>query len=113
MMKIPKSESIPAEPVENVPHPGALIRGIYLEEMGMTPQEFAQRIGMPVQTIADLLDEKSRMTLEMAMRIGKALGTGSQIWMNAQHAFDDGRELKQLRESGGLAAVDAVSVMLE
>ncbi len=109
---VPKKEARPVPLTAERVHPGELLHEEFLAPMGMTAADFAGRIGVEQQTVADICAEKSPVTMEMALRLERALGTTAQFWLNAQHAYDDSRELKRLRDSGGIRAVETVPALI-
>jgi addiction module HigA family antidote len=54
----------------------------------MTQKEFASWIGVSRLTVSEILNEKRTITPDMAMRLGKALGNGPQIWLRMQQTLD-------------------------
>ncbi len=45
-------------------------------------------MGISRQTLYDILDEKRAVTAEMALRIGKLVGNGPDLWYNLQKNYD-------------------------
>ncbi len=69
-------------------HPGAILREDVLPALKMTQKEFANWIGVSRLTVSEILNEKRTITPDMAMRLGKALGNGPQIWLRMQQTLD-------------------------
>ncbi len=78
-------------------HPGAILREDVLPALKMTQKEFADWIGVSRLTVSDVLNEKRTVTPDMAMRLGKALGNGPEIWLRMQQTLD----LWDLTQRGG------------
>jgi addiction module HigA family antidote len=76
------------DPARRPTHPGALLRQDILPSLKMTQKEFADWIGVSRLTISELVNEKRSVTPDMAMRLGKALGSGPQIWLRMQQTLD-------------------------
>jgi HTH-type transcriptional regulator/antitoxin HigA len=74
------------KPAEVFP-PGDFIRE-ELEERGWTQAEFAAAIGRPLQAVNEIVNGKKRITAETAKEIGLAFGTGPEVWLNLQNAYD-------------------------
>lgn len=68
-------------------HPGYVVR-IELEELGMSVTEAAERLGVARPTLSQLVNENKRVSSEMALRLGRFFGNGTEIWMNMQARYD-------------------------
>ena len=69
-------------------HPGAVLREDVLPALKMTQKEFADWIGVSRLSVSEVLNEKRTVTPDMAMRLGKALGNGPEIWLRMQQTLD-------------------------
>lgn len=82
----------PARPIEErgvcPAHPGAVLKGLYLDELPMTESEFAQRIGVSGRTLSQLVNGRRSITPEMALRLSRALNTEPKLWINLQSNYD-------------------------
>ena len=76
------------DPKRRPTHPGAILREDVLPALEMTQKEFATWIGVSRLTVSEILNEKRTITPDMAMRLGKALGNGPQIWLRMQQTLD-------------------------
>lgn len=45
-------------------------------------------LGVSRQTLYALLDERTRVSVEMALRLGTLVGNGPQYWLDMQSQFD-------------------------
>jgi HTH-type transcriptional regulator/antitoxin HigA len=68
-------------------HPGVYIRE-ELEARGWSQSDFAKIIGRPLQAVNEIVNARKRITAETALAIGAAFGTGPEIWINLQSAYD-------------------------
>ena len=68
-------------------HPGYVVR-MELEELGMTVSEAAERLGVARPTLSQLVNERKRVSPEMALRLGRFFGNGTELWVNLQARFD-------------------------
>ena len=64
--------------------------------MGVSQEAFAKHLGVSFVTINKLINGRTRVTPEMALKIGAALGTTPDVWLNLQKAVD----LFDLQEAG-------------
>ncbi|MBD2021236.1 HigA family addiction module antidote protein [Leptolyngbya sp. FACHB-36] len=68
-------------------HPGEALEDV-LEDMGMTQTKFAEVLGVSRRTVNEIVQGRRPVTVDMAIRIGKALGNGPQLWLNLQQKVD-------------------------
>jgi len=54
----------------------------------MTVTEAAGRLGISRQTLHKILAERSPVTAEMALRLGKFCGNGPGLWLRLQQQVD-------------------------
>ncbi len=81
-----------SEPRENrarrPTHPGAILRDLYLPRTGVTLTELAERIGVSRRTVSQIVNESRPITVDVAHRLARALGTSAQFWLNLQREAD-------------------------
>ncbi|MDQ1347123.1 MAG: antitoxin HigA [Acidobacteriota bacterium] len=80
------SESTPSR--RRPTHPGAILREDVLPDLQMSVTEAAARLGISRQTLHKILAEKSPVTAEMALRLGKFCGNGPGLWLRMQQQVD-------------------------
>ena len=78
-------------------HPGELLREELLPALGLSVAETARRLRVSRQTLYALLGERSAVTPEMALRLGKFCGNGPTVWLRLQQAFDLRQAERRLR----------------
>lgn len=72
----------------NPPHPGGILRE-ELEELEVTPEDFAARIGVKSEELLAVLDEKAPVTQDLAEKISRAIqGPTAAAWRAMQVDFD-------------------------
>jgi addiction module HigA family antidote len=69
-------------------HPGEVLREDVLPALGLTQLDFANRLGVSRRTVSELLHERRPVTPDMAIRLGKLLGNGPEIWLRMQQTLD-------------------------
>jgi len=72
--------------MHNPAHPGEILRE-YLPET-MTLAEVAARLGVTRQALSAVLNGRSAVSAEMAVRLSKALGTSADFWLGLQMQYD-------------------------
>lgn len=78
-------------------HPGEMLREDILPALGKTKTEIADLLGVSRQTLHDILSERQPITPAMALRLGKLLGNGPDLWINMQRKFDLHTVAKELK----------------
>ncbi|KZD23367.1 HigA family addiction module antitoxin [Tardiphaga robiniae] len=69
-------------------HPGEVLREEFLIPLEMSAGGLAKICGVPRTRIERLANEEAGVTADTALRLGKALGTSAQLWLNLQNAYD-------------------------
>ena len=69
-------------------HPGEILSAEFMEEFGLDAAGLASRCHVPVDRILDLVEGRSRIDGELALRLGKAFGVPPMFWMNLQGRYD-------------------------
>ncbi|HEX9638110.1 MAG TPA: HigA family addiction module antitoxin [Acidobacteriota bacterium] len=70
------------------PHPGGVIRRQVIEPLGLSVTEGAAILGVSRQALSLLLNERTDLSPEMALRIEKAFGPKMDHLMRMQLMFD-------------------------
>ena len=72
----------------NPPHPGEIIREFCIEPLGLTVTETAKAIGVTRKTLSALLNGRSGISPEMALRLSKVFGRSPEGWLKLQLQYD-------------------------
>lgn len=75
-------------------HPGAFIRTEVIDELGLSVSKAAEILGVRRATLSDLLNEKSSLTPEMALRMEKAFHLSMDMLLRLQ-AWHDATEMRK------------------
>ena len=87
--------------MHNPPHPGEFINSLYLEPHGVSMRELALNLDVAPSTLSRVLNQTSRVTPEMALRLSKAIGRSPESWLSMQ----DNHDLWNARQSLDLSGV--------
>jgi len=68
-------------------HPGEFLID-ELEEIEITATELSRQIDVPPNRISQIIRAKRDITADTALRLGKFFGTGPELWLNLQKAYD-------------------------
>ena len=69
-------------------HSGDFIRTEIIEDLGLSVTKAAEVLGVRRATLSDLLNSKSSLSPEMALRVEKAFGTSMDILLRMQAWYD-------------------------
>ena len=88
-------------PMKNPPHPGDLIRSEIFEALGPSISKASGILGIRRAILSDLVNCKSSLIPEMALRIEKAFGPDMDHLLRMQLAYD----IARMRQSSRKIAV--------
>lgn len=88
----------------NPPHPGEFIRATYLEPFDISIRSLVASLGVAPSTLTRLINMRSGISPEMALRLSKALGRSPESWLAMQYNYD----LWQTRKTTELSHVQRV-----
>ncbi len=74
-------------PMKNPPHPGELVKD-NVDELGLSVAKAAKGLGVTRQQLYNVINGKSAITPEMAVRLEKALGGTADLWLRMQVNYD-------------------------
>jgi addiction module HigA family antidote len=74
--------------MHNPPHPGEILRTLCLEPLGLSVTEAAQALGVSRKTLSSLLNGRTGISSEMAIRLSIAFDTSAESWLNQQIQYD-------------------------
>jgi addiction module HigA family antidote len=72
----------------NPPHPGEIIKGLWLDPMGASITNAAHAMGVSRKTLSKIVNGKGRITPEIAIRLSITLGSSPESWLGHQAAYD-------------------------
>lgn len=82
-------------PMKNPPHPGLSVRYDCLEPLGLSVTEAAHRLGVSRKQLSDIVNCRSGISPEMAIRLDKAFGGGAETWYRLQSAYELAQAMKK------------------
>ena len=68
--------------------PGEILNEEFLVPMGLTQKELADHIGCDIKVINRIINERTSVTAEMALKLASTFKTTPDFWLNAQKAID-------------------------
>ncbi len=85
----------------NPPHPGELLAELWLEPLGLSITQTAKHLNVTRKTVSALVNGKTGVSAEMAVRLELVFGKSAESWLAAQAAYDLW-QLESKRESLGV-----------
>ncbi|MDE0157187.1 MAG: HigA family addiction module antitoxin [Gammaproteobacteria bacterium] len=68
-------------------HPGEFLAD-ELEEIKISATELSRQIDVPANRISQIVRGKRDISADTALRLGQFFGTGPELWLNLQKAYD-------------------------
>src|SRR5688572_28342301 len=68
--------------------PGEIRREEFLVPMGLSQKQLADHLGCDATFVNHIVNGRIAVTAEMALKLGAALHTSPEFWLNAQRATD-------------------------
>ena len=75
-------------PMANPCHPGEIVKYECLEALGLTVTRAARGLGVTRQALSDVVNGRSSVSVDMAIRLSKAFGSTPETWLGMQMAYD-------------------------
>lgn len=69
-------------------HPGEILREEFMVPLGLSMNQLALDLHVPVTRIAEIVHERRGITPDTALRLGRYFNTSARFWLNAQAAYD-------------------------
>ena len=70
------------------PTMGEIIREEFLDPLNITPYRLSKELNVSTSTILDLIHDKRKISVEMALRLSKYFGNTHKFWLNLQNEIE-------------------------
>jgi len=80
------------------PHPGEVLRELCLVPLGLSVTRAAEALGVSRKTLSALLNGRTGISPEMAIRLSIAFDTSAESWLNQQAQYDLWQARQKQRE---------------
>jgi len=70
------------------PKIGDILKEEFLEPLDISAYRLAKEINVSTSSVLDILHNKRKISVEMALRLAKYFGTSSKFWLNLQNELD-------------------------
>ena len=74
--------------MHNPPHPGEVLKELCIKPLGLTITDTAKTLDVSRKTLSSIINGKSGISPEMAVRLSIAFNTSSESWLNQQLQYD-------------------------
>jgi addiction module HigA family antidote len=68
--------------------PGEMLKEEFLAEYGLSQNQLARAIGISPNRIAEIVNNRRRITADTALRLGLYFGNSAEFWLNLQAHYD-------------------------
>ena len=68
--------------------PGEMLKVEFLTEYGLSQNQVAKATGISPNRIAEIVNNRRRITADTALRLGLYFGNSPEFWMNLQTHYD-------------------------
>ena len=82
----------------DTPTIGEIIVGEFLEPMNITPYRLSKELNVSTSTILDLIHNRRKLSVEMALRFSKYFGNTYKFWLNLQNELEIRETKKKLEK---------------
>jgi antitoxin HigA-1 len=72
----------------NPPHPGELLSELWFKPLGLSVTAAAAQLKVSRKTLSEIVNGRSAISAEMALRLELAFGKSAESWLAHQSAFD-------------------------
>ncbi len=69
-------------------HPGELVREDLLVETGLSQTQLARLMAVSRRTVCEIVNERRRVTPDIAFRLAKVFNSTPEMWLNMQQVVD-------------------------
>ena len=74
--------------MHNPPHPGTILREMWLKPLDLSVTQAAMQLKVSRKTLSEIVNARATITPEMALRLELAFGKSAESWLGHQAAHD-------------------------
>lgn len=72
----------------DAPHPGEILREDFVKPSGLSVTDLAAVLGISRKNLSQILNEKTVISAEMAIRLSKVFKTSAKVWAGIQMEYE-------------------------
>ncbi len=89
MRKQKKTKEYPVtKPMYNPAHPGEFLKEIIIKPLKLTVSDAAKKLDIDRTTLSRFMNGHISVSIDMALRLSKALDTSAEFWLGMQQIYD-------------------------
>lgn len=77
---------------------GEILREEFLEPLGITPYRLSKELNISTSTVLDLIHDRRKISVEMALRLSKFFGNSHRFWLNLQNEIEIRETKRKLKK---------------
>jgi len=70
------------------PQPGAVLKKLYLKPSNISTANLANQLDVSLKTISDIINNRARITLDLAVKLSTVFSPKPDFWLNIQTNYD-------------------------
>src|SRR3979411_897461 len=86
--------------------PGEMLKEEFLVEYGLSQNQLAKAVGISPNRIAEIVNNRRRISADTALRLSLYFGNSPEFWMNLQTHYDlkmarsdlDAKDVKRIKD---------------
>jgi addiction module HigA family antidote len=82
----------------NPPHPGEMVLEECVKSQGLTITSAAAALGVTRKTLSELVNSRSGISADMAIRISRVFGGSAELWLRMQANYDLWQATKRMKD---------------
>lgn len=91
-------------------HPSSYIHDV-IEDLNITQEEFANRLGVSSKVLSELLNAKTNLSPDMAVKLESLTGVSYNTWMNIQNQYDKKKiEISNKKQEDEKTIIDSIQI---
>jgi len=80
-------------------HPGEFIKEMFMEPFEVPAAELAEKLDVSQSSLSRLINGKTDLSYEMALRLSKVLGRSAESWVNMQTQYSLSKNRRTLSDT--------------
>ena len=69
-------------------HPGEILKELYMKPLNLTVSALAEALGVSRKTVSAIVNQRTGITPDMALRLSRAFATTPDVWLGVQRNYD-------------------------